>query len=169
MTSPQAGPETAAKAPGAIRGQCGQIEICKGVVQVDAPLHKLIAVKVPANVDDDKGPHDAKNVPAAAFGRNVQRCVELFESGLQQVGQRNDKTVIQTPGKVVRCGPCQMPTTANTSRLATAAGSTRPKCLPQCDVAHLPKRCIGWSVQRDRTGNHASTHPAKYASAARIR
>ena len=29
-----------------------------------------------------------------------------------------------------------MPTTANTSRLATAAGKTRPKCLPECPVAN---------------------------------
>ena len=37
--------------------------------------------QVKITADGDKGPHDAKNVPAAAFGRNVQRCVELFESG----------------------------------------------------------------------------------------
>ena len=32
----------------------------------------------------------------------IKYTVELFENGLQQVSQRNDKTVIQTPGKVVR-------------------------------------------------------------------
>ena len=78
MTSPQAGPETAAKAPGAFAANAEKFEIRKGVAQVDAPLHKLIAVKVPADVDDDKGPKDAKNVPAAAFGKNVQRRVEPF-------------------------------------------------------------------------------------------
>ena len=60
-----------------------------------------------------------------------------------------------------------MPTTANTSRLATAAGKTRPKCLPQCRWPICQIAASAWSARTGRTDNHASMRRGRYASAAK--